>query len=67
MKNRIKEILTEKKMSQHDLAAMTGIDQSNISRIANGRYKRIELDTAARIAMALNRSVEYIFPGYFQR
>lgn len=53
LKNRIKEILEEKNMKQLDLAALTGIDRSNISFIVNNRNQP-SADYLLRIWVALD-------------
>jgi len=62
--NRIKEILKELDMTQEELFHLSGVPQSEISRIANGKKRKIELETAVKIARALGRPVEYVFPDY---
>ena len=62
--NRIKEILKELDMTQEELFLVSGVPQPEISRIANGKKVRIELETAAKIARGLGKPVEYVFPDY---
>jgi transcriptional regulator with XRE-family HTH domain len=62
--NRIKEILKELGMTQEELSHISGVPQSEISRIANNKKPRIELATGVKIARGLRRSVEYVFPDY---
>ena len=62
--NRIKEILKELDMTQEELFLVSGVPQPEISRIANGKKRKIELETAVKIARALDRPVEYVFPDY---
>ena len=62
--NRIKEILKELGMTQEELSHITGIPQPEISRIANNKKRKIELETGVKIARGLGRPVEYVFPNY---
>lgn len=50
-----------KRITQEQLKAMTGIPQSDISKIINGE-KEIYLSTAKKIAKAVGKSVDYIWP-----
>ena len=59
--NRIREVLLLKSLKQKDLAKMTGITENDISKIVNDR-KEIHLTTAKKIAKALGKSVEYLWP-----
>ena len=62
--NRIKEILKELNMSQEELSLRCDVPQPEISRIANGKKKKFEYITAAKIARGLGKPVEYVFPDY---
>lgn len=59
--NRINEIRKKQKVTQENLAEMTGIAQSEISLIINEK-KTVTIETAKKIARALGYSVEYIWP-----
>lgn len=50
-----------KRITQKELSERTGINQSEISRIIN-EEKAIYLKTAKKIAKALGKSVDYIWP-----
>lgn len=50
-----------KRISQEELSKRTGIQQSEISRIMNDQ-KDIYLKTAKKIAKALGKSVDYLWP-----
>ncbi|MFS1518523.1 helix-turn-helix transcriptional regulator [Bacillus sp. SCS-151] len=52
LKNRIKDILKERKMKQLDLCELTGIDRSNLSMIVNNRNQP-SADYLLRIWFAL--------------
>lgn len=56
---KIKKIRIEKGLTTYDLSEKTGIPQSTISKIENGKRK-IEVETLEKIAEALG-----ISPGYF--
>jgi transcriptional regulator with XRE-family HTH domain len=62
--NRIKELLKELNMTQEELSHISEVPQPEISRIANGKKREIQLETAVKIARGLGRSVEYVFPDY---
>ncbi|MFZ5645829.1 MAG: helix-turn-helix domain-containing protein [Bacillota bacterium] len=59
--NRIREVMLLKRISQEELSKRTGIQQSEISRIVNDQ-KDIYLKTAKKIAKALGKSVDYLWP-----
>ncbi len=50
-----------KRITQKELSKRTGIAQSEISRIIN-EEKEIYLKTAKKIARALGKPIEYIWP-----
>ena len=57
--NRLKELRTEKGYTQIKMQILTGIDQSDYSKIERGkRYYTFE--QCKRIAMALNTSMDYL-------
>ena len=60
IKNRLKEILNEKNISQNQLVEKTGLGKSAISNIINNK-QNATLETALDIAKYLNVSVEDIF------
>lgn len=62
--NRIKEILSDHGITQEELALRVGLSQSEISRIANEKRKDLTLRNASKIAKALGKPVEYVFPDY---
>lgn len=59
--NRMREIMLIKRITQEELSKRTGIKQSEISLIINDR-KEIYLKTAKKIAKALGKPIEYIWP-----
>ena len=63
LKNRLKEIRTEKKLSQSDLAQMVGVSRNTISSI-----ETLQLGPTAKLALilcvALDKKFEDIF--YFE-
>tara|TARA_R110002153_G_scaffold21379_9_gene71379 strand:- start:1526 stop:1795 length:270 start_codon:yes stop_codon:yes gene_type:complete len=63
--NKIRQILTEIKMSQQELAdiALDG-NSAHLSRIINGQRRCISLPIAIKIAKALQRPVEDVFVLY---
>ncbi len=57
--NRLKELRKEKRLTQVQMQMLTGIDQSDYSKIENGkRYYTFE--QCKRIAMALGTSMDYL-------
>ena len=57
--NRLKQLRKEKKLTQVQMQMLTGIDQSDYSKIENGkRYYTFE--QCKRIALALNTSMDYL-------
>lgn len=58
--NRLAELMAERGLNQERLAALTGLDQSHISRLI--RSKSVpSLNTAAKVAKALGVSIETIW------
>ena len=57
--SRLKELRREKHLTQVQMQMLTGIDQSDYSKIEQGkRYYTFE--QCKRIAMALNTSMDYL-------
>lgn len=57
--SRLKELRKEKRLTQIQMQMLTGIDQSDYSKIENGkRYYTFE--QCKRIALALNTSMDYL-------
>ena len=59
--NLIKQILLKKGMTPQELADVSGIIPSHLSRIINGQRRCISLPIAIKIAQALETPVEEIF------
>ena len=59
--NRIKAILKENSMTQQELADITGIGASHLSKIILGKRMCISLPIAFKISNALNKRIEEIF------
>ena len=56
---RLKELRKSKRLTQVQMQMLTGIDQSDYSKIENGkRYYTFE--QCKRIALALNTSMDYL-------
>ena len=60
LKNRIKEIRSEKKISQSDLANMVGVSRNTISSIETGQFSPTA-KLAYIICIALDKKFEDIF------
>lgn len=56
---RIREIRGALGMTQQELAERTGIQRCHIARIEAGRYS-VGLDTLAKIARALGKTIDFI-------
>ena len=57
--NRLKQLRKEKRLTQIQMQMLTGIDQSDYSKIESGkRYYTFE--QCKRIALALNTSMDYL-------
>ena len=57
--NRLKELRKSRRLTQIQMQMLTGIDQSDYSKIENGkRYYTFE--QCKRIAIALNTSMDYL-------
>jgi len=59
--NRIKLILEEIGMSQQELADITQLNTSHLSKIILGKRRCISLPIAFKISNALNRKIEDVF------
>ena len=60
LKNRLKEVRTEKKLSQQDLADMVGVSRNTISSIETGQFVPTA-KLALLLAIALDLKFEDIF------
>lgn len=61
LKNRIQEVMWIKHITQDDMYKLTGIKQSYLSEIISGQ-RDIRLSTAKKIAKALGKSLDYLWP-----
>lgn len=57
--NRLKELRLEKNYTQVKMQMLTGIDQSDYSKIENGR-RFYTFEQCRRIALALDTSMDYL-------
>ena len=60
LKNRLKEIRTEKKISQSELAEMVGVSRNTISSIETGQFS-----PTAKLALILCKALEKKFEDVF--
>ena len=60
LKNRIKEVRTEKGLSQAGLAQMVGVSRNTISSIETGQYSP-SAKLALILALALDKKFEELF------
>lgn len=61
MKNRIREIRTEKNLTQRQLAELAGTSQQQLQRIESGK-QAVRFDIATKVCAALEASMEEVFP-----
>lgn len=59
MDNRLKALRKERKFTQVKMQHLTGIDQSDYSKLENGK-RNMTFDQCKRIALALNTSMDYL-------
>lgn len=60
LKNRLKEVRTEKKISQAELAKMVGVSRNTISSIETGQYQ-----PTAKLALILCIALDMKFEDLF--
>lgn len=60
LKNNLKQIRAEKKLSQQDLADMVGVSRNTISSLETGQYEPTA-KLALTLAVALDKKFEDIF------
>lgn len=61
MQNNLKEIRTNRKVSQAELAEKSGVSRQTIIAIENGTRISVTTNTLVKLAKALDCSVEDIF------
>jgi len=59
--NRLKDLMAARDLTQEQLAAMAGLQQSHVSKLVNGKGSP-SLNTAAKVASALGVTVEDVWP-----
>ena len=59
MMTRLKELRRERKLTQIQMQFLTGIDQSDYSKIENGK-RYFTFEQCKRIAIALDTSMDYL-------
>ena len=57
---RIKQVLFDKRMTGFELASKAMISEGGLSQIINGKIKNLKVDTALRIANALEVSLMWL-------
>lgn len=57
--NRLKELRKEKRLTQIQMQMLTGIDQSDYSKIEQGK-RHFTFEQCKRIALALDTSMDYL-------
>ena len=61
-RNRLREIRLLRNLTQADLAKSAGVSQPTVSDIERGDIVSPAHETVARLALALNVSIEELFP-----
>ena len=61
MKNKIKEYRLEKKLTQTELAKISGVSRTVIAQLESGVRINVTVETMLKISKALGKSVEKIF------
>lgn len=64
--NKVQWVLDKRNMTQTELAERLNIYQSDVSDIILGKRKRLTLVMAAKIAVELGYSVEFLWPSLFK-
>ena len=57
--SRLKELRKERNFTQIKIQMMTGIDQSDYSKLENGQ-RNLTFEQCKRLALALNTSMDYL-------
>lgn len=65
--NKLKRLMKEKNISIYRLSKLTGLRDAGLGRIVNGKSRYILLDTAARIALALDVSVDELLEEDYRK
>lgn len=58
--------LQHKNLSWYRLSKLTGIPESSLTDLRNGRKKEITLSAAAKIAKALDITIDQLYYGIFK-
>ena len=61
--SRIKDIKNRKNLTNQELADLSGVTLSNISKLLAGYTKYPTVDTVAKVASALDVSIDYLVYG----
>ena len=60
LKLNLDRILFERRIRQIDLAEQSGLSMGTVNAIANNRYRRIDLETLAKLCSTLEVPVEQL-------
>jgi DNA-binding XRE family transcriptional regulator len=63
MPNKVALALTMLNVQQGDAAAAMDMPRASLSKIVNGRYEDIQLDTARRVSEFFGCAIEDLFPS----
>jgi DNA-binding Xre family transcriptional regulator len=61
---RLKVLLAQRGYTQNDLSSLTGIQRYMISQICSGKKTNLYLDTAKKICLALDCTLDDAFGDY---
>ena len=61
MGNRIREAREEKRMTQEELSAKSGVNRGTIVALETGKEKDVLMSTVLKIAQALEKTVDELF------
>ena len=60
--NRVREVRLHRGLTQDDLSELAKVSQKHISLIENDQKPNLSLTVAKRIAKALGKTVDYLWP-----
>lgn len=61
-RNRLRRLMAMTGATQEQIEAATGLTQPYISALVNGRYRRLPIDTAGKLADFFGVHIEDVFP-----
>ena len=61
IENRLRDVRKKKRISQDELARMSGVSRTTISNIEKGVEEQVKTDTLFKLSAALGKKVRNIF------